>query len=348
MVAQVIRQDDGSYEYVEVTAPKQKILPITDFEAYEGAKKGGEDLISAPSITEQTEKIQREIPGQVEFDATTGQFITKKPTAKYLEYKEPERTPESTELTALQKVMSMQPMAGTGDIGLERAYSLIEQQQKLAAQKQKFEQYTSLARTGLQVYNIASGNDISVMQLPIKSKVSQIAGPKLGKSTLGGVAGAGAAAYALGTALKIKEKKGMAAGASIGMAVGGPIGAVVGGVAGGILEAISVICTELNRQGLISDEDYKIHWDYTINKWDKDALKGYWVWAMPTAKKMKTNKLLTKFWHHIMKYKIQYIKYNLGKAKFTLKGYIYNLLVEQISLLISKFIPKKKTKEVLA
>ena len=68
---------------------------------------------------------------------------------------------------------------------------------------------------------------------------------------------------------------------------------------------------------------------------------------MPTAKKMKTNKLLTKFWHHIMKYKIQYTKYNLGKAKFTLRGYIYNLLIEQISLLISKFIPKKKTKEVL-
>jgi hypothetical protein len=184
------------------------------------------------------------------------------------------------------------------------------------------------------------------MQLPIKSKVSQIAGMKLGKSTLGGVAGAGAAAYALGTALKIKEKKGMAAGASIGMAVGGPIGAVVGGVAGGILEAISVICTELNRQGLISDEDYKIHWDYTINKWDKDALKGYWVWAMPTAKKMKTNKWLTKFWLHIMKYKIQHVKYTLGKAKFTLRGYMYNLLIEQISLLISKFIAKKKTKEV--
>jgi len=348
MVAQVIRQDDGSYDYVEVGTVKKPVTPnITEFEAYEGAKKGGEDLVSAPTLAEQTEKIQREIPGQVEFDAKTGTFITKKAGDKYLEYKDPERTAESTELTALQKVMNM-PSMGTGDAGLERAYSLIEQQQKLAAQKQKFDQYTSLAKTGLDIYNITSGKDMSIMQLPIKSKVSEIAGMKIGQSSLGGVAAAGTAAYALGTALKIKEKKGMAAGASIGMAVGGPIGAVVGGVAGGIIEAISVICTELNRQGLISDEDYKIHWDYTINKWDKDALKGYWIWAMPTAKKMKTNKLLTKFWHHIMKYKIQYIKYNLGKAKFTLKGYIYNLLVEQISLLISKFIPKKKIKEVLA
>jgi len=111
--------------------------------------------------------------------------------------------------------------------------------------------------------------------------------------------------------------------------------------------SISVICTELCRQNLISKEDYKIHWDYTMNKWNKDELKGYWLWAMPTAKKMKTSKWLTKFWLHIMKYKIQHVKHTLGKANFTLKGYIYNLLVEQISLLISKLIKKKKTKEVL-
>ena len=34
---------------------------------------------------------------------------------------------------------------------------------------------------------------------------------------------------------------------------------------------------------------YKIHWNYTLDKWNKDELKGYWIWAMPTAKKMKTN-----------------------------------------------------------
>ena len=109
----------------------------------------------------------------------------------------------------------------------------------------------------------------------------------------------------------------------------------------------SVICSELCRQNLISKEDYKIHWDYTMNKWTKDELKGYWIWAMPIAKKMKTNKWLTKFWLHIMKYKIQHVKYTLGKAKFTLKGYIYNSLIEQISLLTSKFIVNKKPKEAL-
>ena len=72
MVAQLIRQDDGSYDYEEVDTAKKTVAPdLTEFEAYEGAKKGGEDLVSAPSITEQTEKIQREIPGQVEFDEKT-------------------------------------------------------------------------------------------------------------------------------------------------------------------------------------------------------------------------------------------------------------------------------------
>jgi hypothetical protein len=252
MVAQLVRQDDGSYDYVEVdTASKKTVAPdLTEFEAYEGAKKGGEELVSGPSIIKQTEKIQREIPSQVEFDAKTGTFITKKAKTIDLEYKPGDVTPESTELTALEKVMNMPTMAGTGDAGLERAYSLIEQQSKLAAQQQKFEQYTQLAKTGLDIYNIASGNDLSVLTggginpnayAPMKSKISNIAGMPVGQSTLGGVAGAGAVAYGVGSLLKVKpkEKKGMTAGASIGMAVGGPVGGVIGGVIGGIIGCFS-------------------------------------------------------------------------------------------------------------
>jgi hypothetical protein len=251
MVAQLVRQDDGSYDYVEVDTVKKSVTPnlnefnLNEFEAYEGAKK--ERLVDAPTLAEQTEKIQREIPSQVEFDAKTGTFITKKAKTLDLEYKEPERTPESTEMTALEKVMNMPTMAGTGDAGLEKAYSLIEQQNKLAAQKQKL---SFLTDTGMQLYNIASGNDLSVLTggginpnayTPIKSKISNIAGMPVGQSTLGGVAGAGAVAYGVGSLLKVKpkEKKGMTAGASIGMAVGGPVGGVIGGVIGGILGCFS-------------------------------------------------------------------------------------------------------------
>ena len=163
MVAQLIRQDDGSYDYEEVDTRKKAVTSnVTEFEAYEGAKKGGEDLVSEPSITEQTEKIQREIPSRVEFDEKTGTFITKKAESKYLEYKEPERTPESTEMTALEKVMSMPSAAGTGGAGLDKAYASIERLQKLAEQKARAETLQSYLQTGKMVYNIASGKDINI------------------------------------------------------------------------------------------------------------------------------------------------------------------------------------------
>ena len=248
MVAQLVRQDDGSYDYVEVdTASKKTVAPdLTEFEAYEGAKKGGEELVSGPSITEQTEKIQREIPGQVEFDEKTGTFITKKARTVDLEYKKPEITPESTELTALEKVMNIQPMAGTGDAGLERAYSLIEQQHKLAAQKQKFEQYTQLAKTGLDVYNLASGKDINIftrggVNPNAGTTPLNFLGTPVGQSTIGGAGTAGMAGYAVSGLLggSKKQQKTSGVGSAIGMAAGGPIGAVVGGTIGHVIGCFS-------------------------------------------------------------------------------------------------------------
>ena len=248
MVAQLVRQDDGSYDYVEVdTASKKTVAPdLTEFEAYEGAKKGGEELVSGPSITKQTEKIQREIPGQVEFDEKTGTFITKKARTVDLEYKKPEITPESTELTALEKVMNMESMAGTGDAGLERAYSLIEQQNKLAAQKQKFEQYTQLAKTGLDVYNIASGKDINIftrggVNPNAGTTPLNFLGTPVGQSTIGGAGTAGMAGYAVSGLLggSKKQQKTSGVGSAIGMAAGGPIGAVIGGTIGHIIGCFS-------------------------------------------------------------------------------------------------------------
>ena len=178
MVAQLIRQDDGSYDYEEVDTRKKAVTSnVTEFEAYEGAKKGGEDLVSEPSITEQTEKIQREIPSRVEFDEKTGTFITKKAKTIDLEYKAPERTAESTEETALQKVMNIQSMAGTGDAGLEKAYASMERLQKRAEQKTRAEtllSYAQTAKAGVDIYNIATGKDLSIMKLPIKFKGSSL------------------------------------------------------------------------------------------------------------------------------------------------------------------------------
>ena len=356
----LIQQADGTYEYVDATttAPTNSNLSTlnTALDAYEGSTS---QSVVDTSVASQTQKVMRETPGQytTNFDPKTGQFETSSTTGgrQEIAFQEPERTPESTGQTALQKVMAMSSTTGsTQDDGLAKAYKLIEDQQKLAKRAQLTNNLFKGADFALNTYKAIKGDSVlniaqTTNQSNIMTPITQLSKTPIGSSTLGGVAGAAGIAYGVSNALKIKEKKGMTSGAAIGMAVGGPVGAVIGAIGGGIVEAIgSVICTELNRQGLISDSDYKIHWDYTINKWDKDELKGYWIWAMPTAKKMKTNKWLTKFWLHIMKYKIQYVKHTLGKDKFTLRGYIYNLLVEQISLLISKLIKKKKIKEVLA
>ena len=337
MVAQLIRQDDGSYDYEEVdTTKKAATSNLTEFEAYEGAKKGGEDLVSEPSITEQTEKIQREIPSRVEFDEKTGTFITKKAKTLDLEYKEPERTPESTEMTALQKVMNMESMAGTGDSGLDTAYKSIERLQKLAEQKQRAEtlqSYFQTAKTGLDIYNIATGKDLSIMKIPIKFKGSQLTSMGMGGSLALGVGAALMTPQGRKVAKKVVKK--------------------VKDVAEDVWDSVSdvfgtVICTELYKQKLMSKEDCRLSWNFTINNFSSTHINGYWYWAVPVTKIMKKNKLVTKFWNHIMSNRTKDIKWRLGKNKFKLLGRLYSILIENGSYIIGKLIKKKKIKEVLA
>ena len=112
MTTQLVRQEDGSYEYVETSSDSSPKKPdLTEFEAYEGDKKDTE-LVSSPTIEEQTERVIRETPGQYKttFDEKTGQFKTEavEPTTdRAITYTPGEVTPESTEMTALEKVMSM-------------------------------------------------------------------------------------------------------------------------------------------------------------------------------------------------------------------------------------------------
>lgn len=350
MVAQLVKNELGVYEYVEVdTQPKGNASSIEAFEAYKGQDKKTE-LVSAPDIGEQTEKVIRETPGlnRTEFDESTGQFVTRSNVpGKEITYTPGEVTPESTEPTALQKVMKMTE----GRTVAEPDYKKIISDAARASRPTFKEQALSTA------FNVGG----KVLTNYITKKMTGAAGDTAVKYMTQHVLGKTMAGR-LSTGSMLTNPYVAGAGLLLSSGAGEQIAKGVGDVAGKAIETVSdvassawkavtggsVICTELNRQGFISNEDYKTHWNYTLDKWTKDELKGYWIWAMPTAKKMKTNKWLTKFWLHIMKYKIQYVKHTLGKAKFTLRGYIYNLLVEQISLLISKLIKKKKTKEVLA
>ena len=235
MASQLVLNDQGQYEYQEVDKPQKTTLNTQEFEAYEGQKK--ENLVSSPSITEQTEKITREIPGQVKFDENTGQFTEVEPEKRTIDYTPGAITPESTEMTSLEKVMSMKPMAGTSDGGLDKAYKLIEQQNKLAQRKQTADMLFKGADLALQGYSTWKNAGKITNITPLNLKSSTFTSMPIGQSTLGGVGMAGAAGYGLGKVIGAKESeaKGMGAGAAIGTAVGGPIGGVIGGVIGGIV-----------------------------------------------------------------------------------------------------------------
>jgi len=345
MVAQLVRQDDGSYDYEEVDTAKKSVTPnLTEFEAYEGAKKGREDLVGASTLAEQTEKIQREIPSQVEFDAKTGTFVTKKAKTINLEYKEPERTPESTEMTALEKVMSM-PKQEQID------YSEIMKDAYQATQPTIKDQLISSA--------IDVGGNLLTNY--ITKKMTGAAGDiiinNMTRHVLGDTMSGSLAATTSGstmTGAAMMNPYTMAAAALMtkpGQKIAKKAVKTVKKKLSKVNKArkkITVICSELNRQGYISNEDLELHWKYTTNKFTKDQMRGYWIWGLPVAEKMKTSKILTKVWYHIMKYRLKDVKYNIGKYKFSLLGRIYSFILENGSLLISKFIPKKKIKEVLA
>ena len=352
MVAKLVQNEMGVYEYVEVdTKPKVVSPNLSEFEAYEGQKEKTE-LVNAPNIGAQTERIIRETPGQyrTEFDETTGQFTTKEVGAtegRAITYTPGAITPESTEPTALEKVMKMTE----GRTVEEPDYRQIISDAARAARPTFKEQALSTA------FNVGG----KVLTNYITKKMTGSAGDLavnymtqnvLGKTMAGRLSTGGMLTnpYVAGAGLLLSSGAGEKLAKGVGDVAGGVI-ETVSDTASSLFEAVTggtVICTELNRQGYISNEDLKLHWKYTINKFTKDQMKGYWIWGLPVAKKMKTNKILTKIWFHIMKYRLKDVRYNIGKGKFSLLGYLYRFILENGSLLICKLIKKKKTKEVLA
>ena len=96
----------------------------------------------------------------------------------------------------------------------------------------------------------------------------------------------------------------------------------------------------------MSKEDHRLSWNFTINNFSDTHINGYWYWAVPMVKLMKKNKLVTKFWNHVMSNRTKDIKWRLKKGKFNLLGRLYSILIENSSYAIGKLIYKKH-KEVL-
>ena len=352
MVLQLVIDQAGNYTYQD---PRKKSInsevQSQAFDAYEGNKN--KDVVGETSLSTQTEKILRETPGQytTTFDEETGQFKTKVTGQEdtEIDVKQPtvSEVVEQRE-TPLERVSKIASMTRPQPIDNTRVAQLIEDRNKLLARQQNLNFAKDLAISFLPKDKILEGIGGKV-KVPTTGLTELTATP-IGQTTLGGAATAGAVAYGLSEVFKVKEKKGVTAGATIGSIVGGPVGAVVGGAVGGVVESVfggSVICTELYRQKLMSKEDYRLSWNFTIDNFSNTHINGYWYWAVPMVRLMKKNKLVTKFWNHVMSNRTKDIKWRLKKGKFNLLVRLYSLLIENSSYVVGKLIFKKH-KEVLA
>ena len=92
------------------------------------------------------------------------------------------------------------------------------------------------------------------------------------------------------------------AGAVVGGFIGssfGPLGSAVGSMLGStaanLVGSGSIICTELHRQGKISDTQRRILTHYTLRNMTPTHFKGYYIWAPPVVKQLKQGRLVGLF-----------------------------------------------------
>ena len=249
MAIKLVRNNDGTYEYVDAASQTTKVNNLkninNDFEAYESNQKTS--LNQSTDIGTQTGQLIREMPGQTttRFNDETGQFETTSATqAVNVEgFREPERTAESTALTPMQQVERLtaatRPQSSTGST--DKVYELMARQQKLAEKAQQFNQLYKGADLAFNVYKSYKSASQPLSFTSIKggstlNPLSGFMGTNVGQSTVGGVGTAGMAGYGVSKILGGDDKQNQAAGvgSAIGMAVGGPVGGVVGGVIGSV------------------------------------------------------------------------------------------------------------------
>ena len=249
MAIKLVRNNDGTYEYVDAASQSSKVNNLkninNDFEAYESNQKTS--LNQSTDIGTQTGQLIREMPGQTttRFNDQTGQFETTSATqAVNVEgFREPERTAESTALTPMQQVEKLtaatRPNSSTGST--DKVYELMARQQKLAEKAQQFNQLYKGADLAFNVYKSYKSASQPLSFTSMKggstgNPISGFMGTNVGQSTVGGVGTAGMAGYGVSKILGGDDKQNQAAGvgSAIGMAVGGPVGGVVGGVIGSV------------------------------------------------------------------------------------------------------------------
>ena len=121
----------------------------------------------------------------------------------------------------------------------------------------------------------------------------------------------------------------VSAGAGAGSAAGSLVGAAeIGSEAAGIAGATEgasllellpeaaavvgwVICTELNRQGRLSNELYEASWKRAATL-SPEVMQGYHFWAIPLTRKLRTSRVLSSIFGYLAKSRCEYL---LGKTR---------------------------------
>ena len=328
---QLVLDQNGNYVYQDVAQKKTLPIDTTSFEAYEQKQKT--TLAGETDIGSQTQQLMREAPGEyvTTFNQETGQFETKQKdqtTPVTVDVKPIDQTKVAPQETALQKVSRITESTRPEPIDIRGIAQDTMQMFKPTFKEKAID-------TALQV-----GSDIAVNYVTKKllgqTFAGSLASGSIGTSPIMGVN----PALAVGGAL-------LASGAGKKLVKG--VVKTAKKVTDTISDALgTVICTELYKQNLMSREDHRLSWNFTINNFSETHINGYWYWAVPMVKLMKKNKTVTKFWKHIMSNRTKDIKWRLNKGNFNLLGRLYSILIENGSYIIGKIIKNKKNKEVLA
>ena len=334
MALQLVLDANGNYTYQDVAPQKTTPVMGNEFEAYE--KKPETKLAGDTTIGAQTEQLIRETPGQytTTFNEATGQFETKTKGA--------ETTPITVDTSTLTK---------TADEDPNKLTPLQQVERLTAATRPTPVDVGGIARDAIQMFKptlkekvvdtaLQAGSDIAVNYITNKLLSKTFAGSLAAQTPFMTNPYTAAATLAFDTGIGKEAVKGVKSAAK--KIVKAPKKIIKKVFGGG-----TVICTELYKQNLMSKEDHRLSWNFTIDNFSNTHISGYWHWAVPMVKLMKKNKLVTKFWNHIMSNRTRDIKWRLKKGKFNLLGRLYSMLIENGSYVVGKLISKKH-KEVLA
>lgn len=343
MVLQLVIDKDGNYTYKD---PRQKSInsevQSQAFDAYEGNKN--QDVIGGTNLAEQTKKILRETPGQytTTFDEETGQFKTKVTGQDDTAIDVPQPTVgevvQQTRETPMDRVSRIISATRPQPIDNTRVARLIEDRNKLLEREQNLNFTRDLVLGFLPKEKFMEGIGGKV-KIPTTG-LADVVNVPVGETTLGGAATAGAVAYGLTNVFKVKEKKGVTAGATVGSVVGGPVGAVVGGVVGGAVEAATgkVVCTAMYKTtGL---EEWKKHirvWQIFERKYlTPYHEKGYHILFKPFVKGMHKSNIIKALGAHVAKHRTQDLKHIMFNSKPSWIGRIYRKILEPICYLVGR------------